>query len=347
MPHQSEIAMGYIRANSYMSQSVSELWEGEYDLSLLASSWDERCVCVTSAAGLSLGHAIVVMPKDKDAIGLRDTHDDRLCKFVEGKSASHELFSLETGDLSAWPRLKGAFHKFLDKNPRPGGARVFVDISTCPRFLSLAFLKEALHSGLVRSLDLAYSEGVYPPAPPSYEGIEEISFRDGPIYATPVPGYLGDFDPGKEKAIVASIGFDGWKTLNLLTREEPDAVSILLASPAATPDYEARALKSNAALIQRFLVSENEVLRARAGDAVAAANALFAARKNLFGNRNIYYLCAGNKAHSLGLALDALISDSVTLLYVRPTRRSPIPVQASGTHWRYAVEQNVLTHFSS
>lgn len=336
-----------ITAQSFMSREIEPLWDRTYDLSIIATSWDKRCLCITNAQRLFLGHCVMVIPDAKDSIGLRDEHDPKLHDFARLNSKTMEPLNLATGDMGAWPRLRKIFRNFFSENSMPGGARVFIDLSTCPRFLTLGLLKEALLSGLVRSIDFAYSEGIYPPPPASYDGIEEISFRDGPIRAVPIPGFLGDFEPGVDKLIVASIGFDGWKTLNLLTREEPDAVAVLIASPAASPDYELRATRSNAALIQRFLVNEEEMLRARAGDAIAAASVLRRAREVMTGRRNTYYLCAGNKPHSLGLALDAMTSDSVTLLYVKPTRHTPVKVEPSGVFWRYTVSQSVLTNFQA
>lgn len=344
----TEIHSGSIGTSSFVSNSVESWCGGAYDVALLASSWDKRSTCIAKVASLRIKKCILVLPRARDSHGLRDEHDQTLRSFATTVAQNTELFEIGTGDLASWPRLRQVFYEAARSELTSGGLRVLIDLSTCPRFLSLALLREALFSGLVRQVDLLYSEGIYPERPKTYDGLEEISFKDGPVKAVPVPGFLSSFEPGGDKVIVCSVGFDGWKTLNLVTREEPDQVYALLASPSSSPEYEERTRHANRFLFEKFANSTDQIFCARAGDAVAVVKVLTARLKGQLEpeKSNVFLLCSGNKPHSLGLALFSLLNDFGTLLYVKPTRHSPVPVKPSGVFWRYEIMQDLVTHYS-
>jgi hypothetical protein len=198
-------------------------------------------------------------------------------------------------------------------------------------------MKEVLFSGLVEEVVLGYSEGLYPPADPSYGGMEELAFNDGILQAIPVPGMYGEFEPSKEKFFLISVGFDGWKTLNLVVRKEPERVGLLLGSPGVEPSYEQRTLAANKALIERYAIEEDGIVRAQAGDAIGAWRQLAESRVERFEHENVYYMCAGNKPHSVALALRAMTCPSATLYYNKPVQHSKVEVEFAKVFWSYVV----------
>jgi len=338
----SEFSDGVVSARSSHSPDPRELWNGYFDFALLGASWDVRCMAVTKCDEIRFGSAVVLIPHAMDPSG--SVHADRVSQFCRAKCEQVEVVESMPSNL---PHTLGLIREKLaaeiSRVERTVPARVFIDISTCPRYFSLAILAEALRSGLVAEVSLGYSEGRYPVAAPSYKDLEEISFTDGAFQAVPVPGFFGEFEPSKGRLFLVSVGFDGWKTLNLLIRKEPERVVLLLASPGVLPEYERRTMAANSSLIERFDIRDQEIVRASAGDAVEAWKKLTDTALEKFDDENVYYLCSGNKPHSVALALRAIAMEMPTLLYNCPARHLPVSVEVAGTYWTYSIRPAVGT----
>ncbi len=335
----SEFSNGIITASSAYSGNPDELWTGIYDFALIGTSWDKRCTAVTKCNNLEFRSSILLKPLTDEPSELLNAQHSQVVEFCEANSVSCHIMQANTGKLhETLEAIRAIFWAEIGREDRKEPAKVFIDVSTCPRYFSLALLGEAFRSGLVGEICLGYSEGKYPEAAPSYQDLEEISFTDGTLQAVPIPGFYGEFEPSKGKLFLVSLGFEGWKTLNLLIRKEPERVAALLASPGCAPGYEARARSANSALIERFGIADEQIMKATAGDAVEAWRSLTEAAVEDFDKENVYYLCAGNKPHSIALALRAISLELPTLLYSRPTKHLPVNVDFNGVYWMYNVK---------
>lgn len=335
-----------ISASSWCGTDRDILWNGFFDFALFGASWDKRCTAVTQCTDLSFQTSVAILPYTDVPDSKLELHQNSLFEFCRLHSVNFHSLASKTTDLpKTLASLRAHFWSTIHSENRTCPARVFIDVTTCPRYFSLALLGDAFRSGLVVEIVLSYSEGAYPDAAPSYDEMEEISFTDGSFNATPVPGFLGEFEPKKSGFYLVSTGFDGWKTLNLLTRREPERVAALLASPGIRPEYERRALSANEHLFRRFGVDESLIVKAAAGDAVAAWRRVTEASIENFERENVFYLCSGNKAHSVGLALRALAKGVPALLYNRPNKHLPSSVEFSGNFWAYSVKPVAGTVF--
>jgi hypothetical protein len=342
----SEFSDGVIRAMSRNSTNPNELWSGFFDFAIIGTSWDRRCTAITQCLNLTFSTVVEVVPFDIEQTGsLADNHQ-KVSEFCTNNSSDFQSKQSKTSNLpETLAEIKECLWSAIGNADRKQAARVFIDISTCPRYFTLAILVEAFRSGLVEEIFIAYSEGIYPDAAPSYEDLEEISFTDGAFHAVPIPGFFGEFEPSKRDFFLVSTGFDGWKTLNLLIRKEPERVAALVASPGVSADYERRALAANAALFSRFGILEERTIKAAAGDAIEAWMKVTTMNLEDFDDENVNYLCSGNKAHSLALALRAIAKESPAVLYNRPTKHLPSNVECSGVFWSYSIEPTSGTVF--
>ena len=342
----SEFSDSIIKANSKSSFDQNELWSGFFDFALLGASWDKRCTAITKCHELQFHTAVEIVPFEMTSNGSLDTHQQSISDFCLTNSKSFHVTQSKTANLAeTLADVRTHFWSAISGQHRSEPARVFIDVTTCPRYFSLAVLVEAFRSGLVGEIVVAYSEGGYPDAAPSYEDMEEISFTDGAFQSVPVPGFFGEFEPKKGVFFLVSTGFDGWKTLNLLVRKDPERVAALVASPGVRPDYEQRALVANSALFKRFGIGDELVIKAPAGDAIQAWRRISEANLEDFENDNVYYLCSGNKAHSVALALRAIVKNTPTLLYNRPTKHLPSDIDCSGVYWAYSIKPTAGTVF--
>lgn len=342
----AEFASASISAKSYRSTNPSNIWAGRFDFALVGSSWDKRCLAITTCDSITFKSALEIAPFTTDPPGLLGIHRHRINEFLSARSDIFDTRESETTNLPATLKdIRAEFWLAIGASDRRQPARVFIDVSTCPRYFSLAILYDALASGRVGEIVIGYSEAIYPNPSPSYADLEDISFTDGSFDAIPIPGYYGEFEPGNTSFYLVSTGFDGWKTLNLLVRKDPERVAVLAASPGARPEYEKRSEIANDGIFQRFGVTSPQIVKSPAGDAVAAWRSLNSAGLENFEKENTYYLCSGNKAHSVALALRTIETRRPTLLYNRPRRHLAGTVECSGIFWAYHIQPITGTVF--
>jgi hypothetical protein len=144
----------------------------------------------------------------------------------------------------------------------------------------------------------------------------------------------GAVNPAKRKAFIVSVGFEGVKTARVLSKEDPDRVSLIYPIPGVRPEYEALSLECNAATAEEYGVRENSILRVHAADAVGVWKAL-GTRALDCAEEETYYLCCGTKPHALGMALRALCLKFPTVLYNVPETHTFVEVNPNGVFWRF------------
>lgn len=343
---QTRFSDGLIVAESIKGDDQNALWKGNFDFGLFGTSWDNRCVAILECDSIRFKSSVLVRPPTTALGEVLQKNHSKVYDFFSSISTTCNVLEADTERLGqVYEHIRALFWAAIDEPGRIAPAKIFIDVSTCPRYFSLALLAEAFKSGQVDEICLGYSEGKYPDAKPSYNDLEEISFTDGAFQSVPVPGYYGEFEPSKGKLFLVSLGFDGWKTLNLLIRKEPERVVALLASPGGYSEYVERALLANNALIERFRIKDELILKATSGDAVEAWQRLTEANVERFDEENIYYLCSGNKPHSIAFALRAISLETPTLLYNSPVKYLPVEIDCSGSYWMYSVRPAAGTVF--
>ncbi len=236
-------------------------------------------------------------------------------------------------DLNAvWGRLSDQLVSTFRQIGRP--LSLLVDLSASPRFYSLGLLAYGIGQGLVRKVTFLYAEATY--QDPLSGRTSEV-FTTGRWETVPIPLLLGECDPEKGRHYMVSVGFEGSKTLRVVTRAEPDHVSVLFPDPGYENEYVATTTRKNSELIEQFSVPESRIVRRSAGDSIAAWEAM--GRNNLDEPEkyNNYYICCGTKPHSLALALRAMALGHPTVLYNKPDRHRESIITPSGKYWRFDI----------
>ncbi len=125
--------------------------------------------------------------------------------------------------------------------------------------------------------------------------------------------------------------------MRVLAREDPDRVSLLLPSPSVDVAYDDIIATEIAPIVSRYRIPQEECLRVRTGDAVAAWRALEEKDKE-WCEENIYLLPCGPKSHSLALSLYAISKQTPTVLCIIPAKYSFVDAHANGLYWTYTIE---------
>jgi hypothetical protein len=331
----TEFRDGFLRGVSTAGSSPADLLRDRVDLMIAFSSWDSRSVAVTAADVLTAEESVLVLFDVRDQQGLRDSHDRQLEEYLTRQARVTRILRGNSTELAdVWSQLFVTIGELRQRLGRP--IRLFVDLSACPRYYALAILANALGRGIASSICLFYSEGLYDDRHGDAERHE--IFTSGRWSSVPVPGLVARWAPGKSRFYLASVGFEGAKTLRAVARADPDRVAVLLPDPGVRPDYAKRTRAMNDELFQQFQISDHCVVRAPAGDAIRAWQALSEAGLERPEEENSFYICSGTKPHSVALALRAMAHGSATVLYNLPDAHKVNDVKPSGIYWSFIIE---------
>ncbi|MBZ0105945.1 MAG: hypothetical protein K8H84_09985 [Sulfuricella denitrificans] len=334
---------GALSGESLKSNSADALLEESYDLAIFVSSWEERCLCFPTSAAWTAKSTILILFTDRDSAGARDKHDEILKEHVKGHSQNVIIVSGRSIDIDlVWESLFDHILRIYGETKRP--LRILLDSSTCPRYYVLAIVGACIAEGISGNISVTYAEGSYPCQTEGRHGAEEIKLTDGHWKAVSVPYFEGSYSPGKNRFYLISVGFEGWKTLRVVSRADPDRVSVLFPDPGFKPEYAARTRRDNEDLVKQFRIPGEQIISTAAGDAIDAWRALTDASLEREDSENAYFLCCGSKPHSLALGLRAMALSYPAVLYNLPQGHSAVPVVSNGVFWRYDLKSSTVPY---
>lgn len=143
----TEYRQGYLYGCSERSESPDGLVRGDYDFALLSSSWDRRCLSISECTHLTLGHSVLVLFDAVDDLGLREAHDKTLMDFANRVSQTAEVIRGDSHDIQQlWHSLINIVAKVHKGRSRP--LRILIDLSSCPRYLSIGLACDSIQSGV-------------------------------------------------------------------------------------------------------------------------------------------------------------------------------------------------------
>jgi hypothetical protein len=325
---------GFVLASSRRSEIADDLIGDEYDLALLAGSWDDRCTAVADVSRFVAKHSILISFAVNDPAGKerQEVNERELSRFLQERGTKiHWLRDVSEDVEKEFSRLWSLARAIVSS----GRTRCFVDLSGCPRYYSLGLIAGLVSAGLAARIDVFYREAKYSSVGQSPHP-SDVPFSIGRWNCVPIPFLRGPFEPSQPRFHLVSVGFEGGKTLRLLEREEATQVTIIYPIPGVTDEYEKEVRERNKLVISRFSVPKDRILAAPAGDAVAAWRAVAQYRTRI-PHGDVRYLCCGTKAHSLGFALSALSTGDATVMYNLPEHHRYVEVLPAKRSWLYRI----------
>jgi hypothetical protein len=204
-----------------------------------------------------------------------------------------------------------------------------VDLSACPRYYSLGVISGLIKVSASSEICVLYTEGEYDRAEYEKE-VADVPFSLGRWSNLPIPFLHGEINPSRRRHYVVSLGFEGIKTARVLSRDDPERITVMYPIPGVLAEYDDEVRRRNADILDRFKIPSDQILSAPAGDAVWVWREVTRASQSWDPDEDVYFLCCGTKAHSLGMALHTLLAETPTVLYNVPERHSYVGVKPSG-----------------
>jgi hypothetical protein len=334
----------YIHGESQITNDPRESLRGHFDLLVAVPSWDSRCVAIASCSDLTAEECILLLFPGVDPDGHRQRNERDLVAFT--KDSCRRITRVDGPSLSldaTWAALWNAIRGTSLSVGRP--LRIALDLSTFPRFYALGTIAGCLKYGYAASISVLYSEGDYQARTNRRSEVEapDFPFSSGEWDVIPIPFLEGRRAPGRKKYVLVSAGLEGQKTFRVLSREDPDRISLLFGDPGSKPNYPAFAEEQNRALIETYNVPPTQIVRASAGDAISVWKSLSQSSLERPDTENTFYLSCGTKAHALGMALRAVCLEFPCVLYNVPERHNFIPVKPAGRYWTYLIHDLSIT----
>lgn len=327
----SKIRSSFVETLSCKSSSVQEIYSGTYDFLVGSASWDRRSVAIADSDNFSAEFALLFDFVKKDDDGLSKKHMSILQAAYKSRVSNLETELIEATFVDAnWQLLNHHLLNACKKLERP--LDVFVDLSTTPRYLTLGLLGVGFNLGLVKSVTYGYAEGRYV----ANNNKQEL-FTEGGWAAVAIPGLSGEWEPHRSRHYLVSVGFEGVKTRQLVSKSEPDRVSLLFPDPPVKEQYREKTARANQPLIDDFRIGKEGQLSAHAADVVETLRVLDEADLENFDSENCLYVCCGTKPHSLAFAIRSLIKSEPALLYIVPESHRVSNVESNGVYWQYKV----------
>lgn len=333
-----------IQAESFRASDISEVDFERYDVVVLTSSWDERCTALIDSGIDKVPVCVLMLFDEKDDLGVRDANDASLINYA--KEISDKQYVIKGGSTEVdhiWRQFHNAIIDTVNELKKP--LSILYDLSCCPCYYSLTALSTLFKYGLAGKIDYFYNECTYPEKTDDLS-LEEVSFTAGKWEAKTVEHLTGTINPGAKNRFTVSVGFEGSKTLMALNEFEPDKVNVIIPCPGYTEEYVNRVRSANDELFKSFGVLEDSEILSHAGDPIEV---WLKTSQNIkrHDNWNDYFLCAGSKPHSLGLAIAAISMATPSLIYSQPKKHNPVSVMLKPDCWLYKVKNIVVPLISN
>lgn len=318
---------GHLFGRSLLLASLNDLAaaRGEVDAVITEASWDPRCLGLCKAEGI-FGSGCIIAPGElrKSA---RSEHLTVLDRWLRGHADSVSVVSAKSGSVrSTLSEVTDWLDGLYASVGRP--LTVLMDLNALARYYSLGVLSHTHSRGMVERWLFLYEEGAY--------GDDAGIVWEAPRTtwaAHAIPGMEGDWYPTREQLFLVSLGFDGDRVAQLIDRQDPAKVVALLGEPGVRPEYPHKSLEVNRTWMQR---TETEIVaRAHAADAVAAWSLVEKWLLELRHGYNPQGLLCGSKPHSLGVAIAALSTEELGLVYLTPSAEVQQRILPLGRYWLY------------
>lgn len=309
-----------------------------FDLFVFAAGWESRCIEISKydIGSFYFDSAIIISFRMDDKKGYLPEYMEKLKSFAKTKISDSEIYSIEyepnelekiTGDI------RKTIENLIKKLKRP--LCIGFDITSCPRYFFLYLLGFCLNNGIAQKLSFFYSEG-------KYEGdIKEYIHTKGDWKIVEVSNFEAHYDPADKKLFVVSAGFEGNRFRSLIAQYEPDAIGILMPDPGFIQDYTKKVEHECEPMIEEFNILDNAIIKAPAGDAIAAWEALKAPALNKKGY-HITYLTFGPKPHILAMGIHGLLNKKISVTYRLPEDYTRLEVEPTGIFWRYDIKDLIF-----
>jgi len=305
-----------VKMNSLHVEDISlrELVESQYDIAIFSCGYEDRCVEIPSKIEpKNIKHTVIIAFDQHQEDPVRISSKNFFNK-VWGNS---EFVETSQDDVEKIYKAICDIEETFTKD----NLRILIDYTSMSRVWYSAILTYIMKFSKKNYLiDLTYANGIYHDV--------NLNVELGDIKV--IPGCEGISLTKKNNAAIFMLGFDNFGPLRLYNLLNPNKCFGVMASPAASVQYENTCLEKNRDFIQYHLGGEKNLLKLPINSISSCYDHMSQILSPLEKAYNVSIIPFGPKPHILASILCSFNYANVTCLYSEYIRKATTQVQASG-----------------
>ncbi len=305
--------------------SIKELCSTKYDLAIFSCGYEERCIDVADKISNSQVDNTLVLTFDQH-------HEDAIrtdcMKYYESSWPNAEIIEANQREI------KKVFNKvsnIVESLKMNHTVRVLIDYTSMSRVWYssiLNYLINFFHGEVI--IDLTYTTAIY------HELDLNVELGDIKV----IPGCEGISLTKKQNAAVFMLGFDGYGPQRMYNILNPNKTFAIMASPAASYEYEDECIKRNRNFIMHNLGGEEFLIKLPINSLASCYEHMTQMLSPLCRDYNVSFIPFGPKPHILTSILCSFNFPNVTCMYSEYIRNKTVKVESSGDMIISRVYQN-------
>jgi hypothetical protein len=294
--------------------SIGELTNEKYDLAIFSCGYEERCIEVPSKINNDNVSKVLVISFDQHlSDDMRQSNSD----FYEAEWPHSELLNITQCNVSGVYSTMRSIIENIDKKI----VKVLIDYTSMSRSWYAAILNYLIKfSEKEVVIDLTYANGIYED--------ESLNVELGELKV--IPGCEGISLTKSQNAAIFTLGFDKYGPLRLYNILNPNRCYGVMASPAASYQYEDLCLEKNKEFILHHLDGEKNLVKLPINSISLCYEHMSQMIMPLQNDFNVSIIPFGPKPHILTSILCSFNFPNVTCMYSEYIRKTTTKVQASG-----------------
>lgn len=288
-----------------------------YDILVTCSSTEPRCLALIDHLQTSTKFSkfIILSSSDMRFQTEESVNLEMLMRFAKCKSLSINVM-VESFSKKWKSLIDMASHEIVESAINLGRpVTVALDISCMPKPIFLGLISSGIRVGYIRRVGALYFGASYQ----TFEGDigaigEDDAFSRGTWRPALIPFLEGEVNPGKQRTIIASIGFEAMKSRVFIRSYQPDHC-VFIKTPSKEVDGRAHDLgqllndKNNQLLADYEHDSRNNV-EIMPMDSIKVIHHLYDMAK-YYSDDDLILFCLGTKPHALAMGVFSLLNSTI------------------------------------
>ncbi|MFC1518840.1 hypothetical protein ACFL6Z_03885 [Pseudomonadota bacterium] len=294
--------------------SIGELSHTRYDLAIFSCGYEERCIDVATRLNSDNIDRVLVIAFDQ--------HQDNPIRqdcldYFESDWKHHDLLEVSQREIfNIYKKLSQIVDESKSEN-----ISILIDYTSMSRVWYAAMLNYLVKFSTKKvTVDLTYATAIYKNL--------DLNVELGELRI--VPGCEGISLTKKHNAAIFMLGFDRYGPQRLYNLLNPNKCFGIMASPAATYDYENTCLEKNKDFISHYLGGVDNLVKLPINSLSTCYDNMSQMLSPLKRDYNVSIIPFGPKPHILAAILCSFNFPNVTCLYSEYIRKTTVEVESSG-----------------
>ncbi|MEY1422870.1 hypothetical protein AB7038_03535 [Morganella morganii] len=311
--------------------SIRELTDTNYDLAIFACGYEERCIDVAEKLNKKNISYALVLSFDQH---LDDPVRLSCLNYYQTEWKNAELLTLDQREIKKIFQLLSEMISEINNNKT---IKILIDYTSMSRVWYSSILNYFInfYSGEV-IIDLTYTMAVY------HDFGLNVELGDLKI----IPGCEGISLTKKQNAAIFMLGFDEYGPQRIFNIIDPNKTFGVIASPAASYEYEVECIKRNENFILHNLGGEENLIKLPINSLSNCYEHMTQILSPLCREYNVSIVPFGPKPHIIASVLCSFNFQNVTCMYSEYLRKKTVKVESSGNIVMSRVYNNKKFHFS-